>query len=1046
MRSFKNEWLIKQLVSIPYLKIIKLSKYILADGYGQFMENLKLISSEEKTQSSLLEVAQEMSSLITDSTENISENFTDSFSSDETLLLESFQEASISTNKLLSEFVNSQHENATTLHPRFKNLSQEFKKYLDRLTKLINILMEKLKSTSPSSDDVDAFQNLTRALDDFKSSENECVDNQKLAGDVSSKDLESKIYLERGNLSQVEVLQKFRHPEEEFVPTLDVALHRAAADGTTKDINDLVHFGADVNSSIEQNETAMHLAALSGKRENVLALLLNGADRKLKNANGDTPRDLAAANKHLAVKELLRAPGDLVLSDKDLLSSIFKYFPVTDLYSMELVCVTWRTAVSIAINAHLRNKLLLDDRGVANFLKLPKYLQYIVCKKTDELIANGSAAKLFIMLNLDEKDRAQNLDAISQDTSLQKLQVSEVGLILHFTNLLRNDHRFESHFYDVACLYSQYGALILADGLISLQELNQARFILRSLICKNGYIALKRKLVTPAVVPHIDDLNSLMSDLGLSALQRRLITESQARKIYHSGSMHGPFANLRTILTEKGLILLEKKYITPEQVVYYGGLQSLVQSNSFILFERNYISFADYPDEKIRELAHIIANINILSSDLGLSMFAEGLLNQQDLVLIENIAPLISKNGKMLLSQKRVTLKLVAKIKDLANFLSDEGVIAQKKGILTVQQAIKCSSLSILKVKNGLKALELGLITFEQAEKIRSDRTLAAILSELGMQSLAEGLLTPEHVATFYHSGSANGEHDNLASLLSPLGMQALREKLIDPFKASCYALETMFSDKMDSRILILLRFGLVSPVDFGYRGKYSCGNALTKEKIDELLDPIGLESFHKEKIPAVIKIQSHFRKIRAKQKLDLLKSTQACMKAGNIAQLEDLSKARNYIFNDKLIEAKNILSRLSFFNSQSRFEEVPLQRFIKKATQHIISGGEMLKDVNLALQKRNYEMMLWLLCQIDNPSADSLIKLLLDFTPALSVNLNKQFGDEQQTLLHLLAKQNQSERFYLFVDHGADPSQEDINKITPAELLFNNTLETKPH
>ncbi|KAI9339812.1 ankyrin repeat-containing domain protein [Zopfochytrium polystomum] len=73
------------------------------------------------------------------------------------------------------------------------------------------------------------------------------------------------------------------------------ALHWAADRGHAAVVRWLVERGATVDARDADEATPLHYAAIAESREAIDALLACGADRTAKNADGETPQDVAPA-------------------------------------------------------------------------------------------------------------------------------------------------------------------------------------------------------------------------------------------------------------------------------------------------------------------------------------------------------------------------------------------------------------------------------------------------------------------------------------------------------------------------------------------------------------------------------------------------------------------------------------------------------------------------------------------------------------------------------------------------------------------------------
>lgn len=73
----------------------------------------------------------------------------------------------------------------------------------------------------------------------------------------------------------------------------DKPINIAATRGAVEELALLVHHGADVNNPGEHGYRPLHNAVEQGKLDAVTWLLERGANKTMKNAQGDTPYDLA---------------------------------------------------------------------------------------------------------------------------------------------------------------------------------------------------------------------------------------------------------------------------------------------------------------------------------------------------------------------------------------------------------------------------------------------------------------------------------------------------------------------------------------------------------------------------------------------------------------------------------------------------------------------------------------------------------------------------------------------------------------------------------
>ncbi|CAJ1336642.1 unnamed protein product [Effrenium voratum] len=112
-------------------------------------------------------------------------------------------------------------------------------------------------------------------------------------------------------------VSKVREPEEESseisqIPEISgcTSLHWAAHNGLLREVENLLHAGADANAMDNYHETPLHMAARGGY-EDICSLLLDyGAKPQALNKNHKTPSLIAALSGHAELCGLLN-PGEL---------------------------------------------------------------------------------------------------------------------------------------------------------------------------------------------------------------------------------------------------------------------------------------------------------------------------------------------------------------------------------------------------------------------------------------------------------------------------------------------------------------------------------------------------------------------------------------------------------------------------------------------------------------------------------------------------------------------------------------------------------------
>lgn len=94
------------------------------------------------------------------------------------------------------------------------------------------------------------------------------------------------------------------------------ALHREAKWGTAESVKALLDAGLDANTVGTAGLTPLHAAAMSNNSETVRTLLDHGADASLRERGGRSAEDLARANGHAVLAEVLRDAAEARVSKK----------------------------------------------------------------------------------------------------------------------------------------------------------------------------------------------------------------------------------------------------------------------------------------------------------------------------------------------------------------------------------------------------------------------------------------------------------------------------------------------------------------------------------------------------------------------------------------------------------------------------------------------------------------------------------------------------------------------------------------------------------
>lgn len=93
------------------------------------------------------------------------------------------------------------------------------------------------------------------------------------------------------------LLKKFQTKNENSIPSIEVALRRAAGFGLKEDVDYLIKKSNNINACSPTNgQIALHVAVTKGKKENVELLLAANANPDIKDSSGKTARDYDSNN------------------------------------------------------------------------------------------------------------------------------------------------------------------------------------------------------------------------------------------------------------------------------------------------------------------------------------------------------------------------------------------------------------------------------------------------------------------------------------------------------------------------------------------------------------------------------------------------------------------------------------------------------------------------------------------------------------------------------------------------------------------------------
>lgn len=662
-------------------------------------------------------------------------------------------------------------------------------------------------------------------------------------------------------------------------------------------------------------------------------MLEQRADRKLQDANGQVPAyyALQSGNPELVALFKDRSP-QVVLHIPELLMGILFHLPINTLFKSRLVSPFWNSCVISTIDNKWLYPCALTPEAQRNFHNLPTFLQrailmYLSSNKNE--LAQGKVGRLLEALLLTEAERAAEFFPGKPYTPRRGSSfphLSDIGLTLFILEPIPRQQLLGRE----TILCTPGAVMMLCEGLLTSNQLTLFRHSgnsrgphdnLRSLVCEYGYQALHEGLLRLEEAPYISELGALLTPNGLKALRLSWLTPKQAKGIYHSGSSAGPQENMKHLLSDKGLTLLEKKVITPEQAAYITGWDALFNESSLKTIEMWNISFADYPGAKIREAESFIRNLPYLGK-----LLASGYLTLPQAWIIGEIKPLASAEGLMAFEEDLIDAKALirifcpnhkasASISNLALLLTPNGITALRHGWLTLQDASEITNdLKLLLSENGLKGLREKLISIEE---VKCCKNLTILKLPNGLDALRKKLITLKQAAQFYHSGSVSGNQDNLADLLTPTGLVALKEGLITPEQACRMPeLRKFFAGEYNHDLILALRLRLVTIEDLSYEGQYSLWKRYRGDFKKDLREKLSKYNPRKECTSEELEhasttIQKHMRSYLARREYCLFKQINIVMKTSSVNDLPMLQQvkehAEHYRFNDATVELEKI-------------------------------------------------------------------------------------------------------------------------------------------
>lgn len=753
--------------------------------------------------------------------------------------------------------------------------------------------------------------------------------------------------------SQQKLLKNYQGKDP--APNLDRALRRAAAFGPACDVEALLAFGANKHGVDSQGKTCLHLAIEYGNIRTIPLLIRNNLSLTVRDESGKTPQDYAARSENPHIKDHYGHNAAQYLCWSGVLINVVKHLDLDSAKCIALISAAWAASV----RADRKNRIATLGQDALSLLS--KLDSVIRAKILKHLYQNDDKTKeklgLFfeVLRQSDLKEKRKRIAAAMNIPLPEKIEDTHAYWYMIIFGILTPEQiSANSRFNNV------FAAIMLEDKLITLADGGKFRHSgsihgphdnLGCLFTKNGFLAVREKLIDIDDAPFHQDLKGALTDKGMELLRSGTISSkliaAMCRTFYHF--------HMFTLTSDKVFSLLKSKQLS------FGGLDPTNKDDVALAIKLySHINIISHDDclallssaridlvtliqiaehltkENICYLKQIlesnaipcrmlptIPRLNTVLTTHGITALFEGLITWQQLSKHAELSILLCDNGLTLLRDGWLTVEDAVQIADCTNskinrvdihtnnlkrLITDTGVQAIKDNVVSLADAKKYS-LSILDLPNALAALKERLISLEQASKFHGygsvfqARSLKILLENIEL--LREGIITPEDAAEFYHSGSISGHHDHLNELLNPIGQIALRRKLIT-IKDACVIpeLAKLFNPK-NPDIITALECGVITPDDFKYGNKCSSWGgkqgmtdmvAFTKACIAHHMKKLTTtnESSNADPTKSAIKIQSVCKMHLARRQLGLFRHISHLLKTGavNLGNLDAVQQA----------------------------------------------------------------------------------------------------------------------------------------------------------
>ena len=412
-----------------------------------------------------------------------------------------------------------------------------------------------------------------------------------------------------------------------------------------------------------------------------------------------------------SVVESKQEPSSPVLQGTGPVENILSYLNNDELKAAKNACRDWKHTIEHSVRDHFYRHDLIEQYQY--FQKLDPVLKHMIRHHLIDMHQVEEIKKLFSVLKLQPGARFTHLFPtmrLSDQDAINRSFLSDVGIGLFLLGYVpRESFRYQQ------ILCQRYSALILATGLLTrdflqkCDELDRAltQPLLISICCKNGYIALRDKLISPDDIFNYFKLIVNFSNFSTNP-----------------GQVLSNFLDM--LLSDNGLKLIKKKIISSNLItsVDINILSKLLTDKKVVkIFE----SFIEQTHFEMKALTQ--EKLECLLTPEGLQALADRIITSEDITQRKNLEILKFPNGVIALREGLITLEQAERLFELNNpesikaLFSDVGLQALREKLITPEQAMHfyrsldgpADNLENLLSPTGLAALRARLIVPEDA-------------------------------------------------------------------------------------------------------------------------------------------------------------------------------------------------------------------------------------------------------------------------------------------------------------------------------------------